>query len=63
MKTGVQVSGAEIQALVVDTLAVDTRTAVWVSTAEKIVLRETRKISQIFVRVSEQALCKNPAVR
>ena len=52
--------GAEIQ-----TLAVDTRTAVWVSTAEKIVrivLGETRNVSQMFGVVSAPALYKNPAV-
>ena len=45
-KIGVWVSGAEIQ-----TSAVDTRTAAWVSTAEKlfkIVLRETRKLARKF---------------
>ena len=60
-KVGVWVSGAEIQ-----TSAVDTRTAVWVSTAEKIskiFLGETRKFSQKFARgVSAPALYKNPAV-
>ena len=45
-KTGFRVSGPEIQ-----TLAVDTRTAVWVSTAEKIVLGETRKFSRKFGEV------------
>ena len=59
-KIGVWVSGAEIQAS-----AVDTRTAVWVSTAEKfskIVLGETRKFSEKFRRVSAPALYKNQAV-
>ena len=45
-KMGVWVSGAEIQ-----TSAVDTRTAVWVSTAEKfskIVLGKTRNFSRKF---------------
>ena len=45
-KIGVWVSGAEIQSS-----AVDTRTAVWVSTAEKIfkiVLGETRNFSRKF---------------
>ena len=50
-KTEVQVSGAEIQ-----TLVVDTRIAVWVSTAEKFVLRETRKSSRKFGVVSAPAL-------
>ena len=56
----VWVSGAEIQAP-----AVDTRTAVWVSTAEKffkIVLGETRNFSRKFGGVSGPALYKNPAV-
>ena len=60
-KTGVWVSGAEIQ-----TSAVDTRTAVWVSTAEnfsKIVLGETRNFSQKFRGVSAPAVYKNPAVK
>ena len=59
-KIGVWVSGAEIP-----TSAVDTRTAVWVSTAEKfskIVLGETRNSSQKFRGVSAPALYKNPAV-
>ena len=59
-KTEVGVSGAEIQ-----TLAVDARTAVWVSTAEKnfkIVLGETRNFSRMFGVVSAPALYKNPAV-
>ena len=56
-ETEVWVSGAEIQ-----TLAVDTRTAVWVSTTEKIILRETRKFSQRFRVVSAPALHKNQAV-
>ena len=57
---GVWVSGAEIQ-----TSAVDIRTAVWVSTAEKcvnIVLGETRNFSRKFRGVSAPALYKNPAV-
>ena len=59
-KIGVWVSGAEIQ-----TSAVDTRTAVWVSTPEKfskIVLGKTRKFSRKFRGVSAPALYKNPAV-
>ena len=59
-KIGVWVSGAEIP-----TSAVDTRTAVWVSTAEKfskIVLGETRNFSRKFRGVSAPALYKNPAV-
>ena len=59
-KRGVWVSGAEIQ-----TSAVDTRTAVWVSTAEKfskIVLGETRNFSRKFRGISAPALYKNPAV-
>ena len=43
----------------------DTRTAVWVSTAEKfskIVLGETRNFSRKFRGVSAPALYKNPAV-
>ena len=48
-KTMVLVSGAEIQ-----TSVVDSRTAVWVSTAEKIVLRETQKFSRKFGVVSRQ---------
>ena len=59
-KIGVWVSGAEIQ-----TSAVDTRTAVWVSTAEKyskIFLGETRNFSQKCRGVSAPALYKNPAV-
>ena len=55
-KIGVWVSGAEIQ-----TSAVDIRTAVWVSTAEKnfkIVLGETRNFSQKFRGVSAPALYK-----
>ena len=59
-KIGVSVSGAEIQ-----TSAVDTRTAVWVSTSEKfskIVLGKTRNFSRMFRGVSAPALCKNPAV-
>ena len=59
-KIGVCVSGAEIQAS-----AVDARTAVWVSTAEKfskVVLGETRKFSRKFMGVSAPALYKNPAV-
>ena len=58
-KIGVWVSGAEIQ-----TSAVDTRTAVWVSTAEKIskiVLGKTRNFSRKFRGVSAPALYKNPA--
>ena len=51
----VWISGAEIQ-----TLAVDTRTTVWVSAAERIVLRETRKFK--FGVVSAPALHRNPAV-
>ena len=53
-KIGVWVSSAEIQ-----TSAVDTRTAVWVSTAEKlskIVLRETGNFSRKFRGVSAPAL-------
>ena len=42
-KTEVQVSHAEIH-----TLAVDTGTAIWVSTAEKTVLRENQKCSRKF---------------
>ena len=60
-KIGVWVSGAEIQ-----TSAVDTRTAVWVSTPEKIskiVLGKTRNFSRKFRGVSAPALYKNPAVR
>ena len=59
-KIGVWVSGAEIQ-----TSAVNTRTAVWVSTAEKfskIFLGETRNFSRKFRGVSAPALYKNPAV-
>ena len=59
-KIGVWVSGAGIQ-----TSAVDTRTAVWVSTAEKfskIVLGKTRKFSRKFRGVSAPALYKNPTV-
>ena len=59
-KIGVWVSGAEIQ-----TSAVDTRTAVWVSTAEKfskIVLGKTQNFSRMFRGVSAPALYKNPAV-
>ena len=59
-KIGVWVSGAEIQAS-----AVDTRTAVWVSTAEKffkIVLGETRNFARKFRGVSAPALYKNPVV-
>ena len=51
---GVWVSGAEMQAS-----AVDTRTAVWVSTAEKMcknVLGETRNLSRLF-RGSQHQLC------
>ena len=58
-KIGVWVSGAEIQ-----TSAVDTRTAVWVSTPEKfskIVLGKTRNFSRKFRGVSAPALYKNPA--
>ena len=40
----------------------DTRTAVWVSTAEKIVLREARKMSQELEVVSAAALYNNPAI-
>ena len=60
-KIGVWVSGAEIQ-----TSAVDTRTAVWVSTAEKlfkIVLGETRNFSRKFRGFSAPAWYKNPAVK
>ena len=60
-KIGVWVSGAEIQ-----TSAVDTRTAVWVSTPEKIskiVLGKTRNFSRKFRGVSAPALYKNPAVK
>ena len=59
-KIGVWVCGAEIQ-----TSAVDTRTAVWVSTAEKfskIVLGKTRNFSRNFGGVSAPDLYKNPAV-
>ena len=59
-KIGVWVSGAAIQ-----TSAVDTRTAVWVSTAEKfskIFLGKTRNVSRKFRGVSAPALYKNPAV-
>ena len=59
-KIGFWAAGAEIQ-----TSAVDTRTAVWVSTAEKffkIILGETRNFSRMFRRVSAPALYKNPAV-
>ena len=59
-KIGVWVSGAEIQ-----TSAVDTRTAVWASTAgkiSKIFLGETRNFSRKFRGVSAPALYKNPAV-
>ena len=59
-KIGVWVSGAEIQ-----TSAVDTRTAVWVSTPEKfskIVLGKTWNFSRMFRGVSAPALYKNPAV-
>ena len=55
-KIGVWVSGAEIQ-----TSAVDTRTAVWVSTAEKFskrFLEETRNFSRKFRGVSAPALYK-----
>ena len=45
-KIGVWVSGAEIQ-----TSAVDTRTAVWVSTAEKIVQNRFGKNSENFSKV------------
>ena len=60
-KIGVWVSGAEIQ-----TSAVDTRTAVWVSTPEKvskIILGKTRNFSRKFRAVSAPALYKNPAVK
>ena len=59
-KIGVWVSGAEIQ-----TSAVDTRSAVWVSAPEKfskIVLGKTRNFSRKFRGVSAPALDKNPAV-
>ena len=59
-KIGVWVSGAEIQ-----TSAVDTRIAVWVSTAEKfskIVLEKTRNCSQKFRGVSAPVLYKDLAV-
>ena len=59
-KIGVWVSGAEIQ-----TSAVDTRTAVWVSTPEKtskIVLGKTRNFSRKFRGLSAPALDKTPAV-
>ena len=59
-KIGVWVSSAEMQ-----TSAVDTRTAVWVSTPEKfskIVLGKTRNFSRKFRGVSAPALDKNPAV-
>ena len=59
-KIGVWVSGAEIKPS-----AVDTRTAVWVSTPEKfskIVLGKTRNFSGKFGGVSAPALYKNPAV-
>ena len=60
-KIGVWVSGAEIQ-----TSAVDTRTAVWVSTPEKfskIVLGKNSKFFSNVRGVSAPALYKNPAVR
>ena len=53
----VWVSRAEIQAL-----AVDTRTAVWVSTPEKIILRKSQEISRMFQGVLAPALYKNQAV-
>ena len=59
-KIGVRASGAEIQ-----TSAVDTRTAVWVSTPEKfskIILGKTRNSSRKFRGVSAPALYENPAV-
>ena len=59
-KIGVWVSGAEIP-----TSAVDTRTAVWVSTPEKIFQNrsgKTRNFSRKFRGVSAPALYKNPAV-
>ena len=59
-KIGVWASGAEIQ-----TSAVDTRTAVWVSTTEKfskIFLGKTRNFSRKFRGVSAPALYKNAAV-
>ena len=42
---------------------VDTGTAVWVSTAEKMVLRETRKFSRKFGVVSAPVLYKKQAAR
>ena len=57
-KIGVWVSGAEIQ-----TSAVDTRTAAWVSTPEKISkIGKTRNFSRKFRGVSAPALHKTPAV-
>ena len=60
-KIGVWVSGAEIQ----NFSAVDTRTAVWVSTAEKvsrILLGETRIFLKSFGGSQRQLCIKNPAV-
>ena len=59
-KVGVWVSGAEIQ-----TSAVDTRTAVWVSTAEKISKSFWEKLG-IFLESSggsQRQLYRNPVVR
>ena len=44
------------------TLAVDTISAVWVSTAERLILRESQKLSRKFGGSSAPALCTNPAV-
>ena len=59
-KIGAWASGAEIQ-----TSAVDTRTAVWLSTPEKfskIALGETRNFSRKFREVSAPAPYKNPTI-
>ena len=56
MKMEVELSGAEIK-------TVDTRTAVWVSTAEKIVLRESQTISLMFRVVQVQALYENSSIK
>ena len=63
-KTGRFLSQAELLGVGVSSplptkLAVDTRTAVWVPTAEKIVLRETRTCSRKFGVASAPALYKN----
>ena len=60
-KIGFEVSGAVIQ-----TSAVDTRIAVWVSTAEKcfkIVLGATRNVSRKARVVSAPALYKDTAIK